>query len=244
MKKHAEIFNEIVNERRSYRLFDTEIEIPEDEVKRSLERAIKSPNSSNMQLWEFYRIKSKKAVEEVAKICLNQGGAKTASEIVVFVARPDLWKNRVQIHLARIDDSHDNIDETRLFSSSEYNYYKKLMPIFYNTSFSFLVDIYKRIAVWFKGIKDPFIRDVASKFVPIVTHKSTALAAQTFMLNITAEGYASVPMEGLDSKRMKKFLNLPKRAQINMAIAIGKGLDEGLKGARFRLPYNEVVFNI
>lgn len=244
MKKQAEIFNEIVNERRSYRLFDTEIEMPKDVVKRSLERAIKAPNSSNMQLWEFYRIKSKKTIGEVAKICLNQRGAKTASEIIVFVARPDLWKNRLQVHLGRIDNLQDNIDGTRLFSSSEYNYYKKLMPIFYNTSFSFLIDIYKRIAVWFKSIRKPFVRDVTSKFVPIVVQKSTALAAQTFMLSITAEGYASVPMEGLDSKRMKKFLNLPKGAQINMAIAVGKGLEEGLRGERFRLPYDEVVINI
>lgn len=244
MDNHSVTFDEIVNNRRSYRLFDTNYILPKEVVQKSLERAIKSPNSSNMQLWEFYRIKSQKAVEEVAKICLSQRGAVTASEIVVFVVRPDLWKKRQRVHLARIDKSQNNIDNTRLFSSSEHNYYKKLMPIFYNTSFSFLIDIYKRIAVWFKGIKNPFIRDVTSKFVPIVTHKSTALAAQTFMLSITAEGYASVPMEGLDSKRMKKFLNLPKGAQINMAIAVGKGMEEGLRGQRVRLPYDEVVFNL
>ena len=94
MKDSSEIFDEIVNKRRSYREFDSEYEMPDSVLKKSLERAIKSPNSSNMQLWEFYRIKSKKAREEVAKICLSQTGAKTASEIVVFVARPDLWKER------------------------------------------------------------------------------------------------------------------------------------------------------
>ena len=244
MKTHADIFNEIVNERRAYRLFDTEFSLPKEVVQRSLERAIKSPNSSNMQLWEFYRVKSKQAVEEVAKICLDQRGAKTASEIVVFVARPDIWEKRQQVHLARIGKSQNNIDDARLFTSSEYKYYKKLMPIFYNTSFSFLKDIYKRIAIRFKSRNKPFIQDVYSKFVPIVAHKSIAITAQTFMLSITAEGYASVPMEGLDSKRMKKFLNLPKGAQINMAIAVGKGLEEGLRGERVRLPYDEVVFNI
>jgi len=244
MKKHADIFNEIVNNRRSYRLFDTEFLLPKEVVQRSLERAIKSPNSSNMQLWEFYRVKSKQAVEEVAKICLDQRGAKTASEIVVFVARPDLWKKRQKFHLERIDKSQINIDNTRLFTSSERNYYQKLMPIFYNTSFSFIKDIYKSVFVWFKSINKPFIQDVYSKFIPLVVHKSTALAAQTFMLSITAEGYASVPMEGLDSKRMKKFLKLPKGAQINMAIAVGRGMDEGLRGERIRLPYNEVVFDV
>lgn len=244
MDNHSVIFDEIVNNRRSYRLFDTNYILPKEVVQKSLERAIKSPNSSNMQLWEFYRVKSRKSVEEVAKICLSQRGAVTASEIVVFVVRPDLWKKRQRVHLARIDKSQNNIDNTRLFTTSEYDYYAKLIPIFYNNSFSFFKDIYKRIIVWFKGRNKPFVQDVYSKFVPIVAHKSTALAAQTFMLSITAEGYASVPMEGLDSKRMKKFLNLPKEAQINMAIAVGKGLEEGLRGERIRLPYNEVVFDV
>lgn len=86
------------------------------------------------------------------------------------------------------------------------------------------------------------MQDVYSKFIPVVVQKSTALAAQTFMLSIAAEGYDSLPMEGLDSKRMKKFLQLPNGAQINMAIAVGKGLKEGIKGERFRLPYDAVVF--
>ena len=111
----------------------------------------------------------------------------------------------------RIDKSQNVIDKTRLFTSSEYDYYKKLMPIFYNTSFAFVKDIYKRIAIKFKSRNKPFIQDVYSKFVPIVVQKSTALAAQTFMLSITAEGYASVPMEGLDSKRMKKFFIYHKK---------------------------------
>jgi len=244
MDNHSAVFDEIVNNRRSYRLFDTNYILPKEVVQKSLERAIKSPNSSNMQLWEFYRIKSQQAVEEVAKICLNQIGARTASEIVVFVARPDLWEKRQKFHLKRIGKSQNNNDKTRLFVGSEYEYYEKIMPLFYNKSFSFIKDIYKRIFVWFKGINKPFMQDVYSKFVPIVVQKSTALAAQTFMLSITAEGYASVPMEGLDSKRMKKFLHLPKGAQINMAIAVGKGLSEGLRGERIRLPYASVVFDM
>ena len=90
MEKSAEIFDEIVNRRRSYRLFDTVYGIPDDVVKRSLHRATLAPNSSNMQLWEFYRIKSKDVKDKVAKICMGQSGAVTSAEIVVFVAR-GLW---------------------------------------------------------------------------------------------------------------------------------------------------------
>lgn len=244
MNNNANIFNEIVDKRRAYRMFDTEFDLPESVVKNSLERAIKSPSSSNMQLWEFYRIKSKEAVQEVAKICLNQSGAKTASEIVVFVARPDLWKKRQAVHLKRLEKVETKNVKNKLFGSSELSYFSKVIPQFYKESFPFIRNLFKWIYVWNKHRKGPFMTDVYSKYIPIVTQKSTALAAQTFMLSIVAEGYDSLPMEGLDAKRMKKYLNLPKKAEINMAIAVGKGVPDGLRGGRFRIPYEEVVFTI
>jgi nitroreductase len=51
-------FQEIVTFRRSNRKFDPNVEIPDDVIRRSLERAVLSPNSSNMQLWEFYWLRS------------------------------------------------------------------------------------------------------------------------------------------------------------------------------------------
>lgn len=51
-------FEEIVKLRRSNRSFDPEVEVPDEVIKRSLERAILSPNSSNMQLWSFFWIRS------------------------------------------------------------------------------------------------------------------------------------------------------------------------------------------
>jgi hypothetical protein len=49
-------------------------------------------------------------------------------------------------------------------------------------------------------------------------------------------------MEGFDSKRVKKLLDLPKDAEINMIIGCGKGLPEGVYGKRFRVPSDEVIF--
>ena len=62
------------------------------------------------------------------------------------------------------------------------------------------------------------------------------------MLSIAAEGFESCPMEGFDEKRVKQALNLPCGAEINMIIAVGKGTPEGVWGPRFRIPYEEVVF--
>lgn len=242
MKNHSAVFAEIVNHRRSYRLFDTDFEFPEGVIKNCLEKAILAPNSSNMQLWEFYRIRSKEVKKEVARICLNQGGARTASEIIIFVARADLWKERQAIHVNRLKEFYK--DGEGKGAKKAFYYYEKMMPLFYDSSFPFFKDIFKKVFIWNKTRKRPFVRDILSKQIPIVVHKSVALAAQNFMMAIAAEGFDSLPMEGFDSKPLKKILNLPKGAQITMAIGVGKGIKEGLHGERFRLPYEEVVFEI
>ena len=82
-------FQEIVNFRRSNRAFDPSIEVPEEVMRKSIDRAILSPNSSNMQLWEFHWIKTKPELEKFVPLCLNQQAAKTAKQMVVFVTRRD-----------------------------------------------------------------------------------------------------------------------------------------------------------
>ncbi|MFM7913621.1 MAG: nitroreductase family protein, partial [Bacteroidota bacterium] len=75
---HSQSFQEIVDFRRSNRLFDTNTPVPEEVIQRSLERAALSPNSSNMQLWEFHWIKSEEALDSMGPLCLNQNAARTA----------------------------------------------------------------------------------------------------------------------------------------------------------------------
>ena len=48
-------------------------------------------------------------------------------------------------------------------------------------------------------------------------------------------------MEGFDAVRVKKHLNLPSGAEINMIVSVGKGTEEGVWGPRFRVPYEDVV---
>jgi nitroreductase len=62
------------------------------------------------------------------------------------------------------------------------------------------------------------------------------------MLSVAAEGFHSCPMEGFDEKRVKRALNLPKGAEINMIVSVGLGTQEGIWGPRYRVPYEEVVF--
>ena len=53
-----EVFEHIVNHRRSVRVYDENKEIDTSIVMKCIEQATLAPNSSNMQLWEFHHITS------------------------------------------------------------------------------------------------------------------------------------------------------------------------------------------
>lgn len=242
MKSAAEIFNNIVNERRSIRIYDDKAPFDGEAVARSLDRALLAPNSSNLQLWEFYRVKTKAKKDELAKYCLGQNAAKTANELVVFVTRKDKWKEHAEFVL---NESKKDFPATLgKRHKLVVDYYTKVIPTLY---FSDPVDItggLKKIVSAFGGAFQPVPRQVTATDMRIVVHKSVALAAQTFMLSMQAEGFDTCPMEGFDSARVKKFLNLPRGAEICMIVSVGKAKPEGVYGKRVRIPREEVIFEL
>jgi nitroreductase len=66
-------------------LFDQDHNFDHETVKRSLELAILSPNSSNLQTWEFYRYFYEEMRANLTR--LHESAARTASEMVVFVSQ-------------------------------------------------------------------------------------------------------------------------------------------------------------
>lgn len=236
-------FNKIVETRRSNRRFDTNINVPEDVISRSLERAIKSPNSSNMQLWEFYWIKSDDVKQKMHSLCLNQSAAKTANHLIVFVVRRDLWNIRARWNLEKIKHSIGNNTPNKM-QKRALQYYGKIMPLIYRNDPFGINTLIRMVISHGTGLFKPFMRMNGKADQRIVAHKSCALAAQTFMLSITAEGYDTCPMEGTDTIRIRKLLNLPYGAEINMVVAVGKGTAEGIYNERLRLPFEEVVYTL
>lgn len=238
---NQETFDSIVRNRRSNRRFDPNIHVPKEVMQRSLERAILSPNSSNMQLWEFYWIQQEEEKKKYYEFCLHQSAAKTADQIVVFVTRQDLWKSRTQWHLENIKNAIGNQEPTKL-QQRGLGYYGKLMPMVYRTDLLGLNTLLRKVVCFFGGLFKPFMRLGGKADQRVMVHKSCALAAQTFMLSISAEGFDTCPMEGFDKNRVRKSLGLPSSAEINMIIAVGKGTPEGIYGDRTRLPFEDVVF--
>jgi nitroreductase len=240
--RQREVFADIIQFRRSNRAFDPNIEVPDDVIHQALEHAILSPNSSNMQLWEFHWIATKEMLDAFIPLCLDQQAAKTAKHLVVFVTRQDLWKKRAKWNAEKVESTI--VGEANPIQKGGVKYYRLLMPFMYMRDPFGLMGIFRKALSFIMGLKGPFFRAGGAAQQRITVHKSCALAAQTFMLSIASAGFHTCPMEGFDEKRVKKILNLPRRAEINMIIAVGKGTEKGIWGPRFRVPYEEVIVKL
>ena len=241
MSAENKSFHEILNHRRSVRKYDPDKPIDTAIVKQCIEGATLAHTSSNMQLWEFHHVTTPDKLKKLSYCCFDQSAAETAQQMVVFVVRKDLWRKRAKANLNYLKSLYGD-KSPKAYSSREkfaWHYYKKIMPITY---FDFLgiFGWFKYFIFWLIGLFRPIYRQARNSDMRIVAHKSAGLAAQTFMLGMADAGYDTCPMEGFDSKRIKKLLNLPFTAEINMVVACGIRLSEGIYGERFRIPFEEV----
>jgi nitroreductase len=236
--------SEAIEYRRSVRVFKNEA-INDEKVKECIRLASLAPTSSNMQLWEFYHIKTPTLLQQIAEASFNQNAAKTAKQMVVVVARKDLWRKRVQSNIAFLKSNYGDklpVDYSKR-EKFALNYYQKVVPALY---FDFLgiLGALKFLVFQIIGLFKPIYRQARSSDMRIVAQKSAALAAQNFMISMAAINYDTCPMEGFDSLRVKKILNLPTSAEINMIIGCGEREESGVYGERFRVPFEEVYFKL
>lgn len=238
---------EVLEFRRSVRVYDEAQKIDTEVVKKCLALSTLAPSSSNMQLYEFYHITNPETLKKLSVACLDQTAASTAQELVVFVVRQDLYKKRSQEVL---NFEKENIRRNSPAERQEKRikdremYYGKIIPFLYARFFGVLGFVRKLIAVPVSFFR-PMVLQVSENDARIVAHKSCGLAAQTFMIAMANEEYDTCPMEGFDSKRVKNILNLPSSAEINMVISCGKRKgNEGIWGDRYRVPFEEVYKRI
>lgn len=232
---------EAIHHRRSVRIFKKDVLLDAQKVEQCIKNAILAPTSSNLQLWEFYHITQKDILDKMTTACLGQKAAKTAQQMVVVVARKDLWRRRINANLEFLHSTFGNktADEYSAAEKFALDYYKKLMPTVYFDVLGILGWL-KYFVFQVIGIFKPTYRQVRQSDMRIVAHKSAGLAAQNFMVSMSAIGYDTCPMEGHDSLRVKKILGLPNSAEINMVISCGVREEHGVYGPRFRVPFEEV----
>ncbi|KAB8152327.1 nitroreductase family protein [Kordia sp. TARA_039_SRF] len=236
--------SEAIQYRRSVRVFDKDIEIDTEKVKNCLKNAVLAPTSSNLQLWELYHITDETVLKQMTEACLGQNAAKTAKQLVVVVTRKDKWRQRAKANIQFYEQLFDKPKED--YSRREkfaINYYKKLIPTIY-PDFLGIYGWLKYTVFNVIGLFRPVYRQVRLSDLRIVAHKSAGLAAQNFMISMAAIGYDTCPMEGSDTLRVKKILNLPRGAEINMVIGCGVRSENGIYGPRFRVPFDATYFEL
>jgi nitroreductase len=236
--------SEAIKYRRSVRVFQTE-PIDEQKVKECIQMATLAATSSNMQLWEFYHITSPEIISQIAAASFDQNGAKTAQQLVIIVARKDLWRKRIASNIAFLKSQYGNKPEAEYSKREKFalNYYKKIVPTIYLDIFGILGYI-KYFAFQVIGLFKPIYRQARISDMRIVAHKSAALAAQNFMISMASINYDTCPMEGFDSLRVKKIINLPSSSEITMILGCGIREEHGVYGKRFRIPFEDVYFKL
>lgn len=237
--------SEAIAYRRSTRVYKDD-EIDTNKVKECLINASLAPTSSNLQLWEFYHVIDAKKLKQLATACFDQSAAKTAKQLVVVVARKDLWRKRAKANidfLNKVYDKDDLSERDLKRKKMATNYYSKLIPTIY-TDFLGVLGYIKFFVFQIIGLFKPIYRQTRLSDMRIVAHKSAGLAAQNFMTSMAAIGYDTCPMEGSDTLRVKQILGLSRGAEINMVISCGIRDDKGIYGPRFRVPFESVYFEV
>lgn len=227
-------FDRIVHNRRSVRFY-TDEKIPEDVVRKVLDWGLLAPNSSNLQPWAFYWVKDPEKKAKLVEALLSQPAARTAQELIVAVARRKSWKKISQQMLTKLEETPDAPKAAK-------DYYGKIVPLAYTVGPFSVLGKLKKIFVTLLGFTRPIPREPASiADMRVWAVKSTALACQNMMLGFSAFGYDTCPMEGYDSSRVKKILDLGRGDEVVMVISAGKREKKGVYGPRIRMPREQFV---
>lgn len=232
----VEEFRKVVMSRRSVRRFD-DTPIPQAVLDDCLDMALLAPNSSNLQPWEFYVVKTPELRQQVAKACLNQNAARTAQVLVAVVARTETWKEHCALVL-------DHWPEETVPTIVD-RYYRRVAKVHYTQGPLSLFGLGKRLAAKVAGLQRPVPRGPFTQAdMKVWAAKSTALAAENFMLALRAHGFDSCPMEGFDEHRVRRLLQLPDDGFVIMMIGAGKRAADGVYHPRLRFERRRFIHEL
>jgi nitroreductase len=234
----ANEFRKVIEARRSVRKFES-TPIPEGVINECLDWAILAPNSSNLQPWEFLWVRTPELKQKLVEACFSQPAASTAPELVVFVAHTHKWNDVRKSLVQHYESLKPEPPKAAI------HYYKKLVPYVYANGPFGLLGYIKSLISLVVGLKRPVPREPFSRSeLTTWAVKTCALACENFMLGLSAHGFDSCPMEGFDSRRVRKILNLSSTSTPVMIISCGKRAPGGVYGPRLRIPREQVVREI
>ena len=215
----VEEFRKVVISRRSVRKF-TDKPIPQAVMDDCLDMALLAPCSSGLQPWEFYVVRTPSKKAKLVKACMSQLAAKTASELIVCVARTD----RVEDFSRKMLREWPMPDVPTLVKR-----YYQLIPYNYAPG---PLNSFAMVKNWSSDVCSsdlPVPRGPYTKAeVDLWAAKSTALACENLVLALRAHGYDSCMMEGFDEVRVRKLLKLEDAAFPVMVVGAGERADDGV----------------
>jgi nitroreductase len=228
---------EAILQRRAVKVFEP-VEISLGLREQILNAARHAPSSFNMQPYRFYWVGSETKKATVARLCLGQMPAETASALVVAVA--DIgsmpatsqgqleWMRRGEFSEAKIRDYERTAKIGRiLFMPGPFGIFGAV-----KWGFFWLLNLWKTIGM------PPVSRRDLFKWAT----KSTSLACENLMIAAEALGINTCPMEGFDGRRLSKYLGLSARHhEIVMVIAIGKKSHAYVEPPQWRRPLDATV---
>ena len=177
------------------------------------------PQALTASLTSFYWVGSAAKKGTVAKLCLGQKPAETASALVVAVADLGSLSATAQGQLEWMCRS--NFPEEKI---RDYERRAKIGRILFMPGPFGMFAAIKRALFWLLNLwkvlgMPPLSRQDLFKWAT----KSTSLACQNLMIAAEALGMNTCPMEGFDGRRLSRYLGLCGRHhEIVMVIAIGK----------------------
>jgi nitroreductase len=224
-------------QRRAVKVFEP-VEIPEALREQILNAARHAPSSFNLQPYKFYWVESAAGKSAVAKLCLGQKPAETASALVVAVADLASLSSTTQSQLEWMRRS--NFAEVKI---RDYRRTAKIGSILFMPGPFGMFAALKRAVFWLLNLwkvagMPPLSRQELFKWAT----KGTSLACQNLMLAAEALGMNTCPMEGFDGARLSRYLGLSRRHhEIVMVIAVGKKSHDYVEPPQWRRPLEATV---
>jgi len=195
------------------------VEIPAALREQLLGAARHAPSSFNMQPYRFYWIASPAQREAVAKLCLNQNPATTASALVVAVADIGALRSTARLQVAWMRQSGFPERKIREYARTARIGRIIFMPGPFNLLGALKWMLFRLLHAGKTIGMPPVTRQDFFKWAT----KGAALACQNLMIACEALALNSCPMEGFDGPRLAQYLGLSrKHHEIVMVIAIGK----------------------
>ena len=228
---------DLISQRRAVKLFEP-VEISRELRQQILNAARQAPSSFNCQPYKLYWVESAARKTTVAKLCLGQKPAATASALVVAVADVGSLTATSQGQLEWMRAGNFPEEEIRDFERKA-----KIGRILFKPGpFGILAAIkwalFRLLNLRMVMGMPPLFRQDLFKWAT----KSTSLACQNLMIAAEALGINTCPMEGFDGVRLGKFLGLSRRTQeIVLVVAIGKKSGKHVDHPQWRRPLEETV---